>query len=354
MLNLFLRKYWLLLLLFITYHFLLFLNKINLDNPISYFNFIIYFITFLLIQENIAKSRFNKTIVYLFYYFYVYLSIIMSLGVLTRNIEIYSYVFYLYLDIVLKLLILTISIYLVFYSFKFWQKKTNLKILWAIIFATFVLIINYAKFIGQPFLLSSRLGWFDYATKNYITVVLLLFILLVYWFRYYQKYFVVSEYLNSVVFVFTLLNMIEALHHIAFQWSYERWFNGQVFNFIVNILMLICWYARYLYLNNEISIENERYLMNFQYLNGFVAKPRKSLIAKLAPFFSINNITASFVGIIFIFIGLYFIKKITLYLLLNTFIILLTVFLALFFSLSSIRRDWQNQVGILLKDKWKK
>ena len=214
--------------------------------------------------------------------------------------------------------------------------------------------INYAKFIGQPFLLSSRLGWFDYATKNYITVVLLLFILLVYWFRYYQKYFVVSEYLNSVVFVFTLLNMIEALHHIAFQWSYERWFNGQVFNFIVNILMLICWYARYLYLNNEISIENERYLMNFQYLNGFVAKPRKSLIAKLAPFFSINNITASFVGIIFIFIGLYFIKKITLYLLLNTFIILLTVFLALFFSLSSIRRDWQNQVGILLKDKWKK
>ena len=139
MLNLFLRKYWLLLLLFITYHFLLFLNKINLDNPISYFNFIIYFITFLLIQENIAKSRFNKTIVYLFYYFYGYLSIIMSLGVLTRNIEIYSYVFYLYLDIVLKLLILTISIYLVFYSFKFWQKKTNLKILWAIIFATFVL-----------------------------------------------------------------------------------------------------------------------------------------------------------------------------------------------------------------------
>jgi hypothetical protein len=48
---------------------------------------------------------------------------------------------------------------------------------------------------------------------------------------------------------------------------------------------------------------------------------------------------------------LFLIKKITFFLLLNTFFILLIISLALFFSFRSVKRDWQNQIGFFLKHK---
>jgi len=345
------KKYWFYLFIFLFYQSLLYVNKINLNNPIAYLNFIIYFITFLLVKETIQLNRFNKNISNLFYIFYGYLSIIMSLGVLTRNIENVAFIFFLYIDLVLKFIILLVSSYLLLYSFKIYQNTERKRVLISISISSIIIVVNYYRYIFNPSILTSNSGWTDWAVKNYITIVFSIFMLLVFWYRYYQKYFVVSEYLNSIIFLFTLSNIVEALHFVAFQWNTQIWFKGQLFNFILNILMLILWYLRLLYLKSDISAENERYLMNFQFLNGFISKPRKSLFTRLVPFLSIHNLAGVVLGVIVLLLGLFFIKKITFYLLLNTIVILLTVLFALFFSFSSLKRDWQNQIGILFKDK---
>ncbi|MFZ0389703.1 MAG: hypothetical protein WAN36_04515, partial [Calditrichia bacterium] len=108
-------------------------------------------------------------------------------------------------------------------------------------------------------------------------------------------------------------------------------------------------YMRLQYLKSDISKENERYLMNFQYLNGLISKPRKSMVQKFLPKISFQYFFAILFTIILILCVLFFIKKITFYLLLNTIVILLAVIFAVFYSFSSIKRDWQNQFGFFLK-----
>jgi len=351
MIGLLFKKYWFYFFIFIFYQSLLYINEINLNNPIAYLNFIIYFITFLLVKEAIALSKFNKNISNLFYLFYGYISVIMSLGVLTRNLEKHAFILFLYFDLVLKFLLLLITSYLILYSFKIYQNIEKKRVIVSILISGAIIFANYYRYIFYPSTLITNSGWTDWAVKNYITIVFSIFMLLIFWYRYYQKYFVVSEYLNSIIFLFTLSNIIEALHFIAFQWNAQIWFKGQLFNFVLNILMLMLWYLRLLYLKSDISAENERYLMNFQFLNGFIPKPRKSMFSRLIPFISINNLTAIIFGALILLVGLLLIKKITIFLLLNTVVILITVLLALFFSFSSLKRDWQNQIGILFKDK---
>jgi hypothetical protein len=114
---------------------------------------------------------------------------------------------------------------------------------------------------------------------------------------------------------------------------------------------MILWYARWVYLNSDISQENERYLMNFQYLNGIVSKPHQTFIQIMIRKISSNTAIAILLGIVFLSLILYLIKKITFFLLLNTIFIMFIVILALFFSFRSVKRDWQNQVGFFLKHK---
>ncbi len=180
-------------------------------------------------------------------------------------------------------------------------------------------------------------------------MVLSILSLLVFWYRYYQKKIVLSEYLNVVIFIFMLSNIVETLHFVAFQLQFKIFIYGQIFNYILNLAMLYFWYVRWKYLESDLAKENERYLENFQYLNGLVSKPKVSTLKKVISFVSFNYILSlGFFGIIFS-IGLFLIKKITFYLLLNTIFILITVLLALFFSFTSIKREWQNQIGVLFK-----
>ena len=146
------KKYWFFLLIYLLFQSLLYINKINLNNPITYFNFILYFITFLLIRDSLFRTKFNKHISNLFYLFYGYLSIVMSLSVLTRNIEKYSIVFYVYFDLIIKFIILLITIYLLLYSFKLHQNKENKRVVWTIIISAFIIFANYykAKFWVKP------------------------------------------------------------------------------------------------------------------------------------------------------------------------------------------------------------
>jgi NADH:ubiquinone oxidoreductase subunit 3 (subunit A) len=126
---------------------------------------------------------------------------------------------------------------------------------------------------------------------------------------------------------------------------------GQSITLILNVLMMFLWYARLVYLNSDVSAENERYLMNYQYLSGFVSKPRKSYLQIFTNKFATNSVFSILLGLGFLSLILFAIKKITLFLLLNTAFILIVVILALFFGIRSIKRDWQNQIGLFIKNK---
>lgn len=349
MLKLFFKKYWIYISVYILYQLILYLQGLNSNNPIPYFNFVIYFISFLLIHAALEKTEFNILIVKLFYLFYGYLSIIVSLAVLTRHIhELYFIVFFI-TEIILGLFLLVISLYLVFYSLRAWNISDKSKIYLSILISIVITTVTYFSYFQDPTVIVNKNAWTNLLTKGNIPIVFSVLLMLVFWYRYFQKYCVVSEFLNSIIFLFTIFNMIQALNFIAFQWDIQIWFKSQIFNILVNLLMVIIWYARFVYLNTEISIENERFLINFQYLNGFIAKPRKSWFSKILPFLSVHNALVIFSFLSLTLVVLYFIHTITFYLLLNTVFILLIMLFALYFSFSSLKRDWNNQLNLLTK-----
>ena len=73
------------------------------------------------------------------------------------------------------------------------------------------------------------------------------------------------------------------------------------------------------------------------------------MIVSIIPLVSLRYVIAIIFSAALILLGLFLINKITFYLFVNTVFILLAVILALFFSFSSIKRDWQDQVGTLFK-----
>ena len=350
MINKILQKFWFPIVVFSMYVVIMFVLRLNDRSPLPYINIVIYFFILLVIKENISKSHLNKNIVQHFYYLFLYLALFTSFPIVFRPVESWNFIVYVYFEVLLKLFILSISISIALASFSNLIQKDSHKWVVSILLGAVVVLINFFPFLKNPLILDTGTHWPIWQVRNYVTMVLSIFALLIFWFRYYQKYFVVSEYLNLVIFLFTLSNVIEALHFVAYQHQLRVFINGQIISFVLNILLLTVWYFRLLYLNTDISKENERYLKNFKYLNGLVSKPKPSFFEKIIPFISIHLIAGILILGVSLIIALYLINKITFYLLLNTAFILITVILALFFSFSSIRRDWQNAVGILFRN----
>lgn len=344
-----LKKYLISTVLFTIFLLLLYYKDLNKTNIIPYINFLCYFITFLLINENLKYSKFNKYIDKLFYYLYGYLSIICSLLVITSKTKNLYNVVYLYNELILNLFMLTIPIYLILYSINNLNLTNERKITYSFIISLMILMVNHFQQIFDPPLFFQSDEWKNWIFKDYITNVISIFFLLIFWIRCYFKIVVLSEYLLMIIFLFTLLNMVETLNYIAFQWNLETWFKIQILTFFINILMIGLWYRRLVYLNSDIANENERYLMNFQYLNGIVSKPRKTWFSQLFSKFPLYSTLVIIGGLTIGLVVLYLIKKISFYLLLNTIFILLIILLALFFSFSSIKRDWNDQFDMFLK-----
>ena len=321
------------------------------SNPIPYLNISFYALTYFIIQDSLAKTRFNKEVVVLFMSLFLYLSILFSISKLIKFSEEQIVLEYILSELIIRFLLLTISIYLFIYAHKFIRTSELIKLFYSVSLSLIIILANFNRYILFPNLINTNRGFSLWQNKNYSIMVICIILLLIFWYKYYHKIFVLSEYLNSIIFIFTLINLIEPVHYLAIQWKFDNWFKGQMINLILIILMMIFWYARLVYLNSEESIENERYLMNFQYLNGFVAKPHKNLLSNLFVKSTTSTILLTFLGITVITLLLYITKKLTFFLLLNTFFISIIVLLALFFSINSIKKDWQNQISIFLKDK---
>lgn len=343
-----LKKYWIAIIIYTIFILILFLNKVNDNNPLPYINLIIYFIIFLIIKESLVKTKLNYFLVKLFLVFYFYLSIISSIVIAFRSDNDIFFYYYIYAETLMKMLLLLISFYIAIFNIKNKNKKFFYI---SLILSLFIITINYSKYLINPYILENIIEWSRFAVRNYATMVLAILALLIFWIRYYRKSVVVSEYLNIIIFLFTLSNIVEALHFVAFQYKFQIFIYGQIFIFILNLATLLFWYLRLVYLQSDLAMENERYLENYQYLGGLVSKPRPGIISTVIRFISIHSVVSVGLGIVLLLAGLYFIKMITFYLFLNTVFIFIAVSLALFLSFTSIKRDWQNQVGVLFKKK---
>ena len=162
---------------------------------------------------------------------------------------------------------------------------------------------------------------------------------------------VCSEYLDIIFFLFTISNSIEALHFVLYQHNFNVFINGQIISLVINILLLFFWVKRFLYLHTKIAKENERFLENYYFLGGLVAKPHPNWFSEISQYVSVKVLALVLVILAIGIVTLFLVKQITFYLFINTIFLVLAIVLALFFGFSSIRRQWNSTFGRLINKK---
>ncbi|RMG60936.1 MAG: hypothetical protein D6715_14495 [Calditrichaeota bacterium] len=214
-------------------------------------------------------------------------------------------------------------------------------------------VANFFEFILTPSLNSFYANGKGslYVEKSYYLKLLDVVLLLFFWMRYYKRYFVLSEYLSAVIFIFMLSNVLETIHFVAYQHQFTIYLYSQYFTFALSLVLVIIWAKRLKYLQSEVGRENERYLEHYSYLSGLVSKPKSSFFQRMLARISFQWWILVFAAILAGLFGLFLLRRINLYVMLNTVVALGTCLLALYFSVSSLRRDWQRQYGIFFKEK---
>ena len=340
-----------LLVTFLGYVTFLYLWGFNESSILPYLNLTMYFVLFLVIRNTLNNTNLNKNIVKLYMVFFFYLAIFSTFPILTRNIKNLDYIVYVYFEISLKFLLLWLSFAIALSSFKKFVTESRLLWIGSSTFAFIIIAINYYEFIFDPLLLRQFDFWTQWQVKNYTTMVVSIIALVVFWIRYYLKHCVVSEFLDIIIFLFTISNSIEALHFVAYQHNLEIFINGQIISLLINIALLIFWIKRYRYLNTSIAIENERFLQNYYFLGGLVAKPHPNWFSQITDLISMRIIALVLAIVGLGIIGLFFIKQITFYLFINTIFLVVAIVMALFFGFSSIKREWNSTIGRLINKK---
>ena len=353
--NYLLSKYSILVFLYSIFLAFLYWEKLFVTY-LSPLNFFIYFLSFILICENYRRTNFNKNIILVFKTFYFYTSTILPISLLFRFAKVKGITFfsYTYFDIFLSFLLLVVTFFLLLYSFHSYLKSEKNLLLISIGLSFLFVLLYYQKFLILPDSVSIYKDWAVYVRKNYIVKLIIISSFLIFWYRSFQKYFVISEYLNAIIFLFMLSNILEGLQYIAFQLKLEIFVYSQYLALSFNILFMVFWYLRLVYLNKDISKKNEKYLANFQYLGALVSKPKHSRWQRMVARLPINKVSLVVILIVGTIFFLYFVRFINLYLMLNTIFIVVLTFFAIFFSFSSIKRNWNQQMGFIFKGRKKK
>jgi len=322
----------------------------------SYFNYFMYFIAFILAAENYRKSNLNKDIVLIFKYFYFYISCILvfSLGVRVVDDPSLLLITYLYTDIGISSMVLLVSIYLFIVSLDIKGKSSYKLIAFSVAITLVITFINYYKFILIPESYQIESMRELYVIKKHLFNFISILLLLVFWIRYYNRVFILSEYLSIIVYLFMLSNILDAIYYIAAQHHFQFFKYSLYISLILNTLFIVFWYIRLEYLNSPLGKENEKYLANYQLLHEFVNKPKRSVLQKVFTTVSPNLMVLFLFLIVFGIILLYLAKFVNLYLMLNTIFIIVVTILAIFYSFSSIKRNWTNQIGFMLENKKEK
>jgi len=315
---------------------------------IYYVNLNFQFIIACLAWMNYKQSKVNKAIIFIFglyntSYLFNVLFYIFTYSIFSELVNYINYhIAYIYAN-TYQLFITFFVFFLSLYPYK--ENKYYIHI--SILFTLVISSILYAPiFITGDYLTKHLEPVF---IRSYYLSLINFSLLVVFWHQYTQTKLIFSEYLSSILSIYTVLVGLGILH--AFSQANDLIFVlfAQYFDLSLFAIMIILWILRLNYLNKPESVENENYIENYYMLQGFIEKPRKGL---LVTFYSGINQTALIIGtVVIIFLGVYlfFYDKFEIFIRLNILILIIALIISTILAIATWHKRWYDAMGFLFK-----
>jgi hypothetical protein len=314
---------------------------------IYYINLNFHFIIACLAWMNYKQSKVNKPIILILSIMYTPYIIIVLFYIFTISIFsdlvvwINYHIAYLYLNTYQ----LFITLYVFFLSL--YPYKTNKYYLHASIIFTLVIsaIIYSPIFISGEYIISLE----PVFIRSYYLSLINFSLLIVFWHQYTQTKLIFSEYLSSILSIYTVLIGLGILHAFSFENDLLFEYFAQYFDSILYVIFTILWILRLNYLNKPESLENENYIENYYMLQGFIEKPRKGI---LITFYSgINKTALIIVTLVVIFLGVYlfFYDKFEIFIRLNILIMIIAFIISTILAIATWHKRWYDAMGFLFR-----
>ncbi len=329
-------------------------------NLVQYINFNAYVMIFLLSARSIKFTIANKPLVILFVIEFFIITAVSILMLVSHSFPFnFSVSLYRTNDILLSGATLLITAYMFFYSISPKAAETKNHITFSIIITAAIIILinfdivlfadfaNMSKEVYEKSMEEIALG------KNYVYIINLSFLLFI-WFTYNQGQYLLSEYLPSIFAMHTLMIVNE-----IYQWSnyaplLQNYIDAQYFNAIVNIGFVLILFIRLNYLTNPKNIKNEKYVLNYDLLKGYVQKPNNTFLQSVL--IKLGKQTLYFGSVILfiiICVPLFFLGDLNYFMRFNIILILLFIGGVMIYAIINTQRKWFDQIGFLIKRKEK-
>jgi len=245
---------------------------------------------------------------------------------------------------------LIITLFIFILSLKPRQKKYKI-LVFSFIFGILISVLNYS-----PMFLSGeyRSSWEPLFSKSYNLHILNFSLLVIFWHQYTKAKIIFSEYLSNVISVYTIIIGLEIFHNFSAQNELLFHYFAQYFNSILYLVILVLFFARWLYLLNPESEKNEKYVKNYYLMQGLVDKPRRGLLIEF--YSGINRTTLySAIGLLlFLGIFLFLFDKFKIFIRLNLLLLLIAIIVSGILSIITWHKRWYDAIGIFFKIKNRK
>lgn len=322
---------------------------------VQYINNSSYFLFLLIALFSLKYTLANRPLVILFaiqYFYLVVVSFTWLLGInLPFNLE----------TIITTGIVLQITSYLFFYSVNPKRENITQHFIFSIGLTLGILLLTYSNIdiftdysaldYDSFFAAYKELGFNTY----YVYIINLSFLIFI-WFTYNQGQFVLSEYLTSILSFHTLLvsNEIYQLYNLThiFDQADENFIDGQYFNTIVNVGLIIIWFIRLEYLTKPSSKKNEHYVLNYDLLKGFVDKPHSGFWNFLLKKVGKQKFFRTVITLLVILsIPLLFLGDLSYYSRLNILLMIVFVISVLIYAVVHTQKKWANKIGFMVEPK---
>ncbi len=309
-------------------------------------NINIFFLITLLCWLNLKYSFVNRSILIIIGIWSTIMTPYTILFLLSSNFSIYfNYLNYHIIDIFSITYRFFFTIYIFYWSIK--PNKNKKKItFYAILSALIISSINYVPIFVTHEYLESYIPLF---TRDYNLQILNFALLIIFWHQYTQTKVILSEYLSSILSVYTIIIGLEIFHSFSYQNDLIFHHFSQFFMILLYILVAALLLLRLIYLLSPESKVNEKYIENYELLKGVVNKPRKSFFIEF--YSNLNRRTILIFTAIFIFLGAYllFFNKFIIFIKLNVLFLIIAVIVSITLAIITWHKRWYDAVGIFFR-----
>ena len=261
-----------------------------------------------------------------------------------------SYIQFINIFIIIITLIDLFKTLYIFFLVIFSTKPKVFLLKTSIIFLFLIAIIFYSKFI----LYSTDLSIFNFAySENYIVYILNFSLLSVFWIHYMLNKIIFSEYISNILTVHTIIVALEILYSFSVQNDGYLHALGQYFNAILNLILIVLWSVRIVYLYKPESIENEKYVKNYSLLQGIVDRPQHGILYDLYIRLNKTSIILALIFLLAFSIYIFYFNDIRIFIKLNILLLILATIISMILAILTWYKRWYDSVGFFFRKRKK-